>query len=198
MIKAVIFDWGGVIAPNPNGGWTNVLMTVLDISFDKLKPHWYAAGYEEFCKGLINESTFWRRFEKSFGRPLLIDTSKVWIDGGALIPYPGFIDFIKKLQGQGILTAVLSNTVLPLSEKLRETSLYDNFDAVVLSDEVGLIKPDSAIYEYAINKLGVLPEECIYVDDIEKNLLPAQSIGMTTILANENPADTITKINSLI
>ena len=198
MIKAVILDWGGVIAPNPNGGWMSILMDMLDISFEELRPHWHAAGYEEFSKGLIDEETFWLQFEKSFGKPLLFDTSKVWIEGSALTPYPGFIEFVQKLQAEGILTAVLSNTVQPLSEKLRKAGLYNHFDVVVLSDEVGIIKPTPAIYEDIINRLGVLPVECIYIDDIEKNLLPARDMGMTTILANDCSTDTILKISSLL
>ena len=198
MIKAVIFDWGGVIAPNLNGGWMNILMDMLGISFEELLPHWYAAGYEEFSKGHIDEKTFWIQFEKSFGRPLHIDTSKIWIEGGALLPFPGLMEFIKQLKAGGILIAVLSNTVRPLSEKLRDAGLYDDFDAVVLSDEVGIVKPSPAIYEEVINRLGVLPTECMYVDDMEKNLLPARGMGMTTVLANNSPVDTMSKIRSLL
>lgn len=198
MIKAVIFDWGGVIAPNPNGGWVNVLMDMLDISYEELRPHWHAAGYEDFSKGLISESTFWAQFEKSFGKPLDIDTSRVWSNGSALVPYPGFIDYIKNLRENGFKTGVLSNTVHPLSAVLRKSGLYNNFDVVILSDETGDIKPNIGIYEITLKKLDLPAADCIYIDDLEKNLEPARKLGMTTILANENPADTISNIKSLI
>lgn len=85
MIKAVIFDWGGVIAPNPNGGWLNVLADMLNTTSENLLPHWCAAGYSDFSKGFINEAIFWRQFEASWGRPLPKDIVRVWSEGSAQI-----------------------------------------------------------------------------------------------------------------
>ena len=198
MIKAIIFDWGGVIAPNPNGGWMNVLMDMLDISYDELRPHWHAAGYEDFSKGLITEELFWLQFEKSFDKPLNLDTSRVWRDGSALTPYPEIMEFIETLHAKGLKTAVLSNTVKPLSSTLRNSGLYDSFDAVILSDEVGDAKPDRSMYERTVQALDVRPSDCIYIDDLEKNLAPANRLGMITVLADENPANTIAKVESLL
>ncbi len=198
MIKAVIFDWGGVVAPNPKGGWMNVLMEMLNISFEELRPHWDVAGYQDLSKGLIDEEDFWIRFAESFGKPLDIDTARVWAEGSALQPYPGFIEFTQSLHDAGLKTAVLSNTIKPLSTILRSSGLYSGFDAVTLSDEVGLVKPDITIYEYILHKLGVAGDECIYIDDLEKNLLPPQSMGMTTVLSDGNPDNTISKIKSLL
>ncbi len=199
MIKAVIFDWGGVIAPNPNGGWMNVLMEMLNIPFEELRSHWHAAGgYEDLSKGLITEDIFWAQFEKSLGKPLAIETARVWKDGSALTPYPGFIKFIETLKEKGLKVAVLSNTVKPLSTTLKGLGLYDTFDAVVLSDEVGSVKPNLDMYEMILNRLDIAGEDCIYIDDLEKNLGPANTLGMTTILANKSPDHTINKIMSLI
>ena len=198
MIKAIIFDWGGVIAPNPNGGWMNVLMEMLKISFEELQPHWDAAGYKDFSKGQITEEDFWTRFQGSFGKPLNIDTAKVWADGSALQPYPGFMEFIQSLHDAGLKTAVLSNTVKPLSTILRSSGLYSDFDAVILSDEVGIVKPNIGLYKDIVYRLGVSADECIYIDDLEKNLLPARTIGMSTILTDGNPDVTISKIKALI
>lgn len=197
MIKAVIFDWGGVIAPNPNGGWMNVLADMLGMTFEELRPHWHAAGYQELSTGLINEDTFWSQFEDSLGKPLHIDTSKVWVEGSALQPWPEMLQLVDQLRADGVISAVLSNTVQPLSTTLRKMGQYDNFDIVVLSDEVGIAKPDPAIYKLVLDKLGLEPEECIYIDDIERNLAPAVAMGMATILASDDPTNTILAISSL-
>lgn len=52
------------------------------------------------------------------------------------------------------------------------------FDELVLSGEVGFIKPDPRIYELAAARLGVLPEECVFVDDLEHNVIAAREVGM--------------------
>lgn len=56
------------------------------------------------------------------------------------------------------------------------------FDAVVLSGEVGMIKPDQAIYELMAARLGVAPHECIMIDDIERNVIGAEDAGMIGVL----------------
>lgn len=195
MIKAVIFDWGGVIAPNQNGGWLNVLAHMLDTTIENLLPHWRAAGYSDFSKGTINEVTFWRQFEASFGQPLPKEVTRIWVEGGALHPWPEVLSFLEELKGKNIRVALLSNLVEPVSTIARQSGLFEHFDPVVLSDEVGLTKPDPTIYQFILDELQLLAAECIFVDDIPKNLEPAAAIGMITILASDNPKQTISDIN---
>lgn len=77
MIKAVIFDWGGVIAPNPNGGWLGVLADMLDTTIQDLLPHWHAAGYEDLSRGTIDEVEFFHLLEVSLGQSLPSDVSRI-------------------------------------------------------------------------------------------------------------------------
>lgn len=191
MIKVVIFDWGGVVAPNPNGGWLNLLADMLELPVEDVLPHWRRAGYADFSKGLISEEVFWRQFEISIGRPVPGDVSTIWIDGSALQPWPEMLTFIGQLRKDGIQTAVLSNTVEPMSSLAKKHNLYEGFLPVILSDEVGMVKPDADIYQHTLSRLSLSPHECVYVDDLEKNLSPAADIGMITVLASGEPSETI-------
>lgn len=58
---------------------------------------------------------------------------------------------------------------------------YDPFDVLILSHELGVIKPDPMIYEIALQKVGDRAERCIFIDDVEGNLPPASKLGMKTI-----------------
>lgn len=60
------------------------------------------------------------------------------------------------------------------------------FDAVVLSSEVRLVKPDPQIYEVMAARLGVLPEECVMIDDISVNVAGAQQVGMHGVVYQTN------------
>jgi putative hydrolase of the HAD superfamily len=62
-----------------------------------------------------------------------------------------------------------------------------------VSSEVGIRKPDSAIYELAAEKLGCAPTDCVFVDDVEINLVPARALGMNTILHERTP-DTVAEL----
>ena len=194
MIKAVIFDWGGVVAPNPHGGWLNLLADMLTVTIDEILPHWHAAGYEDFSKGIIDETTFWAQFEQSLGKPLPNEKERIWIEGTALQPWPQVLSLINNLQEKGSINAVLSNVVRPVSMMLQQAGLYDQFDCVVLSDQVGLVKPDTTIYQLTLDKLGLKAEECLYIDDLAKNLIPAANLGMVTILASDDLDKTVTDI----
>ena len=194
MIKAVIFDWGGVVAPNPHGGWLNLLADMLTVTIDEILPHWHAAGYEDFSKGIIDETTFWAQFEQSLGKPLPNEKERIWIEGTALQPWPQVLSLINNLQEKGLINAVLSNVVRPVSMMLQQAGLYDQFDCVVLSDQVGLVKPDTTIYQLTLDKLGLKAEECLYIDDLAKNLIPAANLGMVTILASDDLDKTVTDI----
>ena len=194
MIKAVIFDWGGVVAPNPHGGWLNLLADMLTVTIDEILPHWHAAGYEDFSKGIIDETTFWAQFEQSLGKPLPNEKERIWIEGTALQPWPQVLSLINNLQEKGSINAVLSNVVRPVSMMLQQAGLYDQFDCVVLSDQVGLVKPDTTIYQLNLDKLGLKAEECLYIDDLAKNLIPAANLGMVTILASDDLDKTVTDI----
>jgi epoxide hydrolase-like predicted phosphatase len=55
------------------------------------------------------------------------------------------------------------------------------FDGVVISGEVGLRKPDPAIYELGAESIGLQPSECVFVDDLPGNLKPARDLGMATV-----------------
>lgn len=194
MIKAVIFDWGGVVAPNPHGGWLNLLADMLTVTIDEILPHWHAAGYEDFSKGIIDETTFWAQFEQSLGKPLPNEKERIWIEGTALQPWPQVLSLINNLQEKGLVNAVLSNVVRPVSMMLQQAGLYDQFDCVVLSDQEGLVKPDTTIYQLTLDKLGLKAEECLYIDDLAKNLIPAANLGMVTILASDDLDKTVTDI----
>ena len=74
--------------------------------------------------------------------------------------------------------------------------LWSLFDPIVTSYGEGVAKPDPEIYQRLLQKLDVPAEQCLFIDDIERNLLPAQQLGMKTILFTsdlnlENAIETI-------
>jgi putative hydrolase of the HAD superfamily len=81
-----------------------------------------------------------------------------------------------------VKTAVVSNA---FSGSRRAVQAHVNasvFDVLIFSAEVGLAKPDPAIYRLALDRLGVAPQEAAFVDDLEENVLAANHMGMCGIL----------------
>ena len=80
-------------------------------------------------------------------------------------------------------TAVLSNTSEATLRKLFSGDTVERyFDELVLSYEEGIAKPNPEIFLMTAKRLGVRPEECVFIDDSEDNILAAKSIGMKVIL----------------
>ncbi len=71
------------------------------------------------------------------------------------------------------------------------------FDEVVISGEVGMRKPDRAIFELMTDKLGVAAADCVFVDDHPGHLKAANELGMKTVL-HKDPADTIAELQTLL
>ena len=78
--------------------------------------------------------------------------------------------------------AILSNSDLLNSSIYTKKGWYKYFDTLILSHELGILKPEKEIYEVTIEKLGVKPNECLFIDDQEDCLKPAREMGMATIL----------------
>jgi putative hydrolase of the HAD superfamily len=112
---------------------------------------------------------------------------------GGVAPDAAMLGGVRELRAGGTPTALLSNSWgdgLAYDRAL----LADLFDAWVISSEVGLRKPDPAVYELAAERLGVAPRACVFVDDLPGNLKPARALGMATVLHRGDAAATLAKI----
>ena len=68
----------------------------------------------------------------------------------------------------------------------------------MISSEVGLRKPDPAIYALAAERVGVEPAACVYVDDLPGNLKPARALGMATVLHRGDARSTLAEVDALL
>jgi putative hydrolase of the HAD superfamily len=82
----------------------------------------------------------------------------------------------------GIKTAVLSNGVPEIMAQVaRDRDLQAHFDTVVVSCEVGCAKPEPAIYELTLARLGVSPSDALFVDDRADNIAAARTLGLDAL-----------------
>jgi epoxide hydrolase-like predicted phosphatase len=116
---------------------------------------------------------------------------------GGMQPDAEMIDGIRAIRRRGVRMGLLSNSV-------GEEAVYDRgllgdlFDGAVISSEVGLRKPDPAIYELAAERIGVSAGACVYVDDLPGNLKPARALGMATVLHRGDARATLAEIDALL
>lgn len=172
MIKAVIFDCFGVLISELNGKIIREYPNLGDAvqGLDKLTDvgqmdyRERAAKTEKLLDG-----------EGLNGKKILRDIME-----GAEVNFELF-DFIGKLHKR-YKTGILSNTGGLFWRYFDREEMAKYFDDVLLSYEVGIVKPDPRIFELAAERLGVGSDECVFVDDSEENVKVAEGCGMKGVV----------------
>jgi putative hydrolase of the HAD superfamily len=135
-------------------------------------------------------------FAARFGPRLGVEETDGLIERmfSGLGPQHDVIDAVRRLRGAGVRTGLISNS---WGTGIYEPRLLDElFDAVVISGEVGLHKPQPEIFLLACERLGLEPAECVFVDDLRENVAGAEAVGMTAIL-HRDPRATVAKLADL-
>jgi putative hydrolase of the HAD superfamily len=111
-----------------------------------------------------------------------------------LQPDQPMLDAVGRARDAGVPTGLISNSWVMdhYTEEIRSL-----FDQVVISAEVGLHKPQPEIYLLAAERLGVRPEDCVFVDDLRENCAGAEAVGMTAVLHRDS-AETISRVEELL
>jgi len=96
---------------------------------------------------------------------------------------PGAVEVLEYLQAKGIQTAVATATELPRAEKyLKKVGLYPYFDRIISATMVEYGKPAPDIYQYTCKELGLLPQECIAVEDSPNGVTSAYKAGCKVVM----------------
>jgi putative hydrolase of the HAD superfamily len=132
-------------------------------------------------------------FEPRFAAVLEVSSEQL-IDRlfGGMEPDHAMLDGVRTARRAGVRTAMLSNSWG--QDRYDTAQLGELFDTLVISGEVGVRKPDPAIYELAAERLGLEPEACVFVDDLPGNLKPALALGMATVLHRGDAAATLAEV----
>ena len=193
MLRAVFFDFGGVVLSSPFEAFNRY-------EADNAIPR----DFIRRVNSVNPDSNAWARLERSELSP--VDFAEVFatesealghrIPGSHILALlhgeirPEMVRAIDTVKRLGFLTACLTNNVL--SEPKVDSTLDANkraaiaailakFDALIESSKVGVRKPEPSFYEIACETVGVSPDECVLLDDLGINLKPAAAMGMTTI-----------------
>lgn len=111
-------------------------------------------------------------------------------------PDEAMLDAVRRARAAGLQTAMLSNS-WGNREQYGFAHFDTLFDAVVISGEVGLRKPDHGIYELMCRELDVTPQECVFVDDIAANIRAAAEVGMCGV-HHTDTATTLRELETLL
>ncbi len=185
MIKAVIFDCFGVFTED---GWLAFMGKYSnDDNFEELQ---YAnrmadrgnIPYEELLDTLCRLT----KASRDEAHSIITTTHH---------PNIPLFEYAKKLKSAGYDLGMISNVGSPLTDFLPR-EYVELFDVVTLSYQVGVIKPDPAIYEACLSSLNLSPAQTVFIDDRESNVAGAKAVGMQA-LQYTSVSTTKTKLTEL-
>jgi putative hydrolase of the HAD superfamily len=152
----------------------------------------------ELLAGLETGALTVAEFEPRFAALLEVESERL-IERlfGGMAPDEAMLEGVRAARRDGVRTGLLSNS-WGAATTYDPALLDELFDACVISSEVGLRKPDPAIYELAAERLGLPPAACVFVDDLPGNLKPARALGMATVLHRGDAAATLAEAGALL
>jgi len=188
MMRAVIFDCFGVLT---HDGWKQIREEFFSQDPEKLQHSLdidkaVNAGFISY-DDFISEIAHMSGLSESDVRQRLKGSS----------PNTQLFEYIRDELRPTYKIGMLSNMAANWLGDMFEPWQVALFDEAVLSYEIGAAKPDAIMYQTIANRLGIMPEEGLFVDDSERYTTAAQDIGMRAIW-HQNTKDTITKINEAI
>ena len=183
MIKAIIFDFGRVISaqkpPSLFRSYEDELGlepgTINSIMFD-------SEAWQDALVGRKTVEEFWHEIGPELGLNSVdeVDAFRHRYRADEEINQ-GVLDLIHRLHGNYKL-AVLSNSPPGLAQWLAEWNVLHPFDVVFCSGDEGIAKPDTKAFELTLERLGVKPDEAVFVDDTREHVEAAQELGLQGIL----------------
>ena len=151
-----------------------------------------------FETGKTSEEDFTRAFAERLREESGVEVEPETLIGrlfGGLELEESMFTAVERARGHGLKTALLSNSWG--TELYPRDRMAPIFDVMVISGEVGLRKPDPAIFELTTGRLGIEASKCVFVDDHPGHLQSAAEAGMTTVL-HRDPARTIAELEGLL
>jgi putative hydrolase of the HAD superfamily len=200
VIRAVLWDFGGVILTSP---------------FEAFERYELEAGLEQGFIRRLNatnpDANAWARLERGeldldgFGAVFEEEARALGgeLSGADILALlsgevrPEMVEGLRRCKAAGLALACLTNNIANGEERPDVAEVMALFDVIIESSKLGIRKPEPRFYELACQALDVAPDECVFLDDLGINLKPARAMGMTTIKV-ESAGQALTELGSVL
>ena len=184
MIKAIMFDLGGVMLKNKVEAVYKRLSKKLNVDFDSFKKL-QKNHKNEMLSGKISAKDFAEIIKNHFN--LKVNVLEKWKEGYfEVMPVNNeLIEFVEELK-KNYVVGIISNVPELHAQINKERGVFSHFEPALISCDIGLVKPQKEIFELALEKLGLKAEECIFIDDRTEHLDVPKKMGFKTINYKNN------------
>jgi putative hydrolase of the HAD superfamily len=180
-IRAVFFDLGGVIVRTEYQSPRQQLAERLGMEYEDLSRIVFDSETGiQASMGTITSQQHWESVMKRLKRPMEeMTTIRDEFFAGDIIDRQ-LLEFLRSIRSTHT-TGLISNAWSDLREYLVREKMEDAFEHIIISAEVGVAKPDPKIFQIALDKAGVSPNEAVFVDDFHVNIEGCEKVGIKGI-----------------
>jgi putative hydrolase of the HAD superfamily len=181
LVQAVVFDYGLVLS-GPRAQWAiDAALHRTGLERERFEEiYWKFRG--DYDNGSLDGTAYWRKSLEDAGvaappeliaKLVRLDCAMWCTQNDALVAWQ------QRLRSTGMKTSILSNMGDAVHAAIeQECTWVYSFDVRVWSHEIGVVKPDPYIYRHMLKLLAVEPEEALFLDDNETNVLAARALGL--------------------
>jgi glucose-1-phosphatase len=196
-IKAVFFDLGGVIVRTEFQTPRQQLADRLGIDYDDLNKLVFDSETSvRASTGLMSSDEHWISVIQRLKRP---DAERQTIRdeffAGDIVDRT-LVEYIRSLRGK-YKTGLISNAWSDLRDFIVREKFADAFDKMIISAEVGAMKPEPRIFQIALEQFGVKPKEAVFVDDFSANIEGCEKVGIKGIHFKD-PASALQQLKKIL
>ena len=180
-LKAVIFDFGGVLVRTRSQQLRTAWEQRLGLRPGETSELVFGGQSGRAAQhGWISDTDHWAYIQQRLGlddATLAQFRREFFAEDGIDTELLAYIDRLRS----GYRVGLLSNATTSARRFFTESGLAAHFDAITISGEEGVMKPDERIYRIALGRLRVEPIEAVFVDDFSENIVAARTLGMTGV-----------------
>ncbi len=177
---AVIFDYGRVLSLAPSEAEMQEFAALVGVPEPPFLEIYSATRHNYDC-GRADFRQHWQAFADAAGvklRPAQVERiagmeTLMWLRVN-----PQALALVREIKAHGVRTAILSNIPHDLLAEVRKFNWLDEFEVKIWSCELGVVKPDPAIYRACLDPLGCVAERTLFFDDRPNNVEAARDLGM--------------------
>lgn len=187
-MKAILFDFDGVLTVDKYGSDSilRYLGEHTDVPFDVLKREYYKIN-KGLLFGQYTHQDIWGEYCKNIGTDI---DFQILIDSFINTPLDhDMFSIVKQLKEEYLIGLITDNKVDRIETIIKHNGLSNLFDVVSVSAQCKCGKNDRRIFTITLEALNVKAEECIFIDNSEKNLLVPNEMGIHTVLFDDEKRD---------
>ncbi|MDE5610505.1 MAG: HAD family phosphatase [Odoribacter sp.] len=180
-MKNIVFDLGGVVVDwNPERlireypGDPEMPVALFEKGF-------FERFWPDYDRGRVSQTDIVKEISRFTGRCYAESWDFVEFIKHSLRDLPVTQRFIKELSERGYRLFCLSNMSVEFYDYLKDREVFSYFEGQIISALEHVIKPEKEIYEVLMNRYDVVPEEAVFIDDLEQNVEAARQLGFHTV-----------------